>query len=346
MMKYSFNPGSFVVRKVALSVILKTITNDCPRRRSLRGIAGLIAVVAVALNCMPALTQEVPQAVLDVKGMSSALDETLSEMQEKRGLRTWTSSTGKQAKGRFHSINLEKGQVTLENTSGEQADISFHNLSKEDLVFLDSILVVDAAAVEGLAKELRLMKEKQAFDAATADKENRKIQEELARAKSELLMLAKKAEAEQKTFAERERQLKSLVPSNDIAENAGNAVTLKRLEVFKDRYVGKTVQILNCTVSDVGKGWQQYAPDVVQRSSNGLVTKFTKGNTQWATVNLRDGTGTSLHLCFADSSKWGEFLLALDDDAKINVEAFVYDVGSNDWHAIHMYSMEKVPQQE
>ncbi|MCH2599663.1 MAG: hypothetical protein MKZ94_09600, partial [Pirellulales bacterium] len=78
--------------------------------------------------------------------------------------------------------------------------------------------------------------------------------------------------------------------------------------------------------------------------SNGLITTINKNEAdKYLGVNFRDEKGEFVQRGYVVLDDWGEFILGLKKTDKVNLQAVVIQLTSNNWVGLMITKMEKVP---
>lgn len=119
-------------------------------------------------------------------------------------------------------------------------------------------------------------------------------------------------------------------------------MTLKRLEVFGEDYVGKLVRFSNAEFYKIDQDGVTRFP-MVQIKSNGLITTYRKDEAaKWVNFAWDDAEGSDGWYALADKKQWAEFLLTLEDDDKINIEGVVVALATSDDYGLIVTKIERV----
>jgi hypothetical protein len=134
-------------------------------------------------------------------------------------------------------------------------------------------------------------------------------------------------------------------PDNARVFETGNQpieMTLKRLSVLGEEFVGKTVRFSNAEFYKISQGQITSFP-MVQIRTNGLLTTYRKEEAKkWVNFVFDDVDGETCWYTLANKKQWVEFLLNLERDELLNVEGIVVELPTNDDYGIILTALEKV----
>ena len=252
------------------------------------------------------------------------LDVNTEELRKTHLAREWKSKDGNfSIKAQYASLNISKMVVVLRRQNGTTIDVPISALGGADLEFIDKVKRLEEKIALQLISNATLKIESTEAALKTLITQNQDMAAKLARVQT---------------------QLSKLVPSNALANGASNAVDWKRIETFKTKYVNKGVTLLNCTNFDTSDLWISILP-TVQIRSNGLITTINKNEAdKYLGVTFRDAKGEYVQKGFVRLDDWGEFVLGLKKTDKVNMQAVVIELTSNNWVGLMITKMEKVPE--
>jgi hypothetical protein len=125
-------------------------------------------------------------------------------------------------------------------------------------------------------------------------------------------------------------------------QNNGNieTISIKRLDVFGEKYVGKVVRFKGVRLASINKTITTRFPQT-ELQTDGLVVNYRKDEAErWVGFSFRDSNDLNSYT-IANKSRWGELLLELEDDELIDITGFVVEMPSSPYHGIIANVIEK-----
>ena len=168
----------------------------------------------------------------------------------------------------------------------------------------------------------------------STQEELKQTKEELKQTKAMLANLLTENEglrSEQQTL---QAKLDRLLPSDKVANGAVPEVTATQLNTLGEKYDGKTVKMVGVRFSGAANTWVDQLPGI-SLGSNGLITRVNVQEMQkWIGFSILDNDSKSFSFAFALKGDYGEFLAAMKDDQRINVQGVVVKLTQPGWYGL------------
>jgi hypothetical protein len=240
-----------------------------------------------------------------IKGM-------ISEYMAKTSQRAWKSKSGDHTiTAKYIGSDIGEGLVFLSSKDDEKKEVQISALSDKDRAHLKRIVEIEAQLpTVSMKRSLELV------ESLTKEKLDFKVSFDSAN--TELSQLRKELEIARR-----------FMPSTKIANgNETPEVTSARLETFGSEYVNKRVRFTNARWGSVSDTWVDSLPLADRKSFIGF--------------SCLDSKGEIFQYAFTRKSEWGDFLLNLGRNDRINFSGTVVEFGENGWHGVLIDSIEKV----
>ena len=128
----------------------------------------------------------------------------------------------------------------------------------------------------------------------------------------------------------------------EAATKTRDGISLQRLAVFGDEYVGKKVRFSNVKFSGIVQSGVSAFP-MIQIKTDGLITIYRKNEAEkWVNFAFIGKESNFCNYTLASKELWAEFLLGLKRNDNINVEGVVVDLPSSTDYGIIVTHIEKV----
>ena len=236
----------------------------------------------------------------------------ISEYIAKTGQRAWKSKNGDHSiNARYIGSDIGEGLVFLLSKDNEKKDVPISALSDKDRAHLKRIV-----EIETQLPVVSMRRSSEIIAALSREKLDLKVSFESA--SSELVKLRSELE-----MARRFMPSTRIANANEIPE-----VTSARLETFGSEYINKRVRFTNAIWGGVSDIWVDYLPVADRNNFIGF--------------SCTDNKDEGFAFAFARKSEWGDFLLNLGRNDRINFSGTVVRFGDNGWYGIVVDSIEKV----
>ena len=131
----------------------------------------------------------------------------------------------------------------------------------------------------------------------------------------------------------------SKVGDNKINSNA-DVLTVAKLKVFGEDYVGKLVQFQGVTFGSISQYKVTRFPQT-EIQTDGLLVKYNKKEFEkWIGFSFRDSTGLHSYT-IANKSQWGNFILELKSEDRFNILGMVVEMPTSTAFGIIVVEIEK-----
>lgn len=272
------------------------------------------------VNAVLVLPEVAKSQVLEIKEFQAfakqvddkTLNGMISEYMAKTAQRAWRSKSGDHTiTARYIGLDIGEGLVFLSTKDDEKKEVQIAALSDKDRAHLKRILELET--------QLPTVSMKRSSEIiASLSLEKRDLRISFDSANAELSKIRKELE-----IARRFMPSTKIANANEIPE-----VTSARLETFGSEFVNKRVRFTNARWGSVSDLWVDSLPLADRNSFIGF--------------SCSDSKDEVFQYAFTRKKDWGDFLLNLSRNDRINFSGTVVKFGENGWYGVLVDSIEKI----
>ena len=172
---------------------------------------------------------------------------------------------------------------------------------------------------------------------------NADLQVKLAALQLENATLKKQVDQLKANIEDLSKKLAIITPSNDLAADGTDEITVTKLETMGEKYENKIVKMTDLGFIKADNESLDLLPGITI-SDNGLISRVnTREMENWIGFMVSDSNGRLFQRVYAYKKDYGELIVGLKRGQKINVRGVVLGLSNAGWYGLICTKIEVVP---